>query len=77
MQKSTPHFEEKAPETSEPQAQRTYNNNDIIYHKVQQGETLETIADRYGITVSQLCRINGIGRYSRLKEGQLLKYKAG
>lgn len=78
MQKSAPRFEEKAPETSEPHAQRTYNsNNDIIYHKVQQGETLESIAEKYGISVSQLCRINGIGRYSRLSEGQLLKYKAG
>ena len=48
---------------------------DILYHKVQRGQTLQSIAESIGTTVDRLCRLNGIGRYTRLTPGDLLKYQ--
>lgn len=42
------------------------------YHKVQQGETLSLIATRYGKTVEQLVRVNGLGDPDHLQAGQWL-----
>lgn len=50
-------------------------SGDILYHKVQRGETLQSIAESLGTTVDRLCRLNGIGRYTRLTPGDLLKYQ--
>lgn len=45
------------------------------YHKVKRGDTLGSIARRYGVTVSQLTRLNGISTRSILKIGQNLRVK--
>ena len=52
------------------------NSDGIFYHKVQRGETLQSIAETLGTSVDDLCRLNGIGRYTRLSQGDLLKYRA-
>ena len=44
-----------------------------IYHRIKRGETLGGIARRYGVTVSQLMRWNGIKNASRIREGQRLR----
>ena len=44
----------------------------FFYHKVVNGETLETIAKQHGISIDQLCRQNRIGKLTRVSEGQLL-----
>ena len=44
------------------------------YHKVRSGETLGTIAEKYGTTVSTIKRINGL-RSSKIYVGQRLKVK--
>ena len=44
----------------------------ILYHKVANGETLESIAKQHGITLDQICRLNRLGRFTRVVEGQLL-----
>ena len=42
-------------------------------HRVKRGETLGGIARRYGVTVNQLMRWNGIKNASRIREGQRLR----
>lgn len=44
------------------------------FHKVKNGETLSHIADRYNVSISELCRKNGISRTKLLKPGQKIKY---
>ena len=44
-----------------------------IYHKIKKGETLGAIARRYGVTVNQLMRWNGIKNAARIREGQRLR----
>ena len=46
------------------------------YHKVSSGETLGTIAERYGTSVSEIQRINGL-RTTKIYVGQRLKVKQG
>jgi membrane-bound lytic murein transglycosylase D len=46
------------------------------YHKVKSGETLGTIASRYGTTVREIQRINGLGS-TKIYIGQRLKVKPG
>ena len=46
------------------------------YHKVRSGETLGTIASRYGTTVSTIQRMNGL-RSTKIYVGQRLKVKKG
>lgn len=43
-------------------------------HKVKSGETLSSIARKYGTTIDRLCRMNNIKRTSILRPGQILKY---
>jgi LysM repeat protein len=42
------------------------------YHKVRPGETLYRIAKRYGISVSELCRLNSISLNQAIHPGQKL-----
>lgn len=44
-----------------------------IYYKVRKGDTLGRIAARQGVTVSQLCKLNGITRKTILRVGQVLR----
>lgn len=71
---STPRETETAAREAHPQ--RANATSEIQYHKVQQGETLESIAEQCGTSVEQLCKLNGIGRYTRVVRGQLLKFQA-
>jgi murein DD-endopeptidase MepM/ murein hydrolase activator NlpD len=45
-------------------------------HRVKQGETLSLIARRYGTSVTELCRLNGISQSSKLSIGQSVRYRA-
>lgn len=44
------------------------------YHRVRRGDTLSGIGARYGRSVTQLCRMNGIRRSSTLRIGQSIRY---
>jgi murein DD-endopeptidase MepM/ murein hydrolase activator NlpD len=44
------------------------------YHTVRQGETLDTIAKRYNLSVSRLCALNGLNTKSALLPGRKLRY---
>ncbi|MBL0341527.1 MAG: transglycosylase SLT domain-containing protein [Bacteroidetes bacterium] len=52
------------------------NQQEIIYHMVQKGDTLWNIAQRYeGATVEQIMKINRINSITNLKPGTKLKVK--
>ncbi|MCR5078198.1 MAG: peptidoglycan DD-metalloendopeptidase family protein [Prevotella sp.] len=55
-----------------PRAEANTESDRILYHRVNNGETLESIAEQHGITIEQLCRLNRLGRYTRVVKGQLL-----
>ncbi|MGD2126937.1 MAG: LysM peptidoglycan-binding domain-containing protein [Desulfobacteraceae bacterium] len=42
------------------------------YHEVQRGDTLSGIAQRYGMTVKELCRLNKITPETTIRPGQKL-----
>lgn len=43
------------------------------YHKIHKGETLAAIAKKHGLTVKQLCNLNGITEKTILQVGKVLK----
>jgi hypothetical protein len=45
------------------------------YHKVRSGDSLSGIAKRYGVSVSQLTRLNGISTRTTLRVGKSLRIK--
>lgn len=51
----------------------TSTSERIVYHRVKKGETLGQIALRYGTTVNELCRLNGLSRKSTLRIGQSIR----
>lgn len=46
----------------------------ISYHKVKKGETLDRIAKKRGVTVEKICKLNHITKTMRLRQGQILRY---
>lgn len=47
----------------------------VYYHSVRSGESLGIIARKYRVSVSQLCRINGIGSKTMLRVGRKLRIR--
>ena len=47
------------------------------YHQVRKGETLSRIAEKYGITVEKLCRLNKITPKTVIRPGQKLLISSG
>ena len=64
-------------ESSEPQPVRTNNSKQSARrsssHYVKRGDTLSSIARKYGTTVSKLCQLNGIKPNTILQLGQKIK----
>ena len=50
-----------------------YVSGDLKYHRIKQGDTLGAIARRYGISVRELCDLNGISTKSVLRIGKSLR----
>lgn len=69
---STP--ETPATNTQNNTTANTTESSSYDYHKVMSGETLGTIATKYGTTVSEIQRINGMSS-TRIYVGQRLKVK--
>ncbi len=55
-------------------APATVADNKVRFHKVRSGETLTSIARKRGTTIDALCKLNRIGKKTRLMPGQILKY---
>jgi murein DD-endopeptidase MepM/ murein hydrolase activator NlpD len=49
------------------------SNRSFTYHRVRSGDTLSRIAQRYGVSVKQICRLNGIKANTRLKVGRVIR----
>lgn len=45
-----------------------------LYHKVVSGETLSSIAEKRGVSVETLCRLNHLSKRSKVRPGQILRY---
>ena len=58
---------------SERRAQSTAMQ-DVRYHKVARGETLQSIARKRNTTVDELCKLNHITKRMRIRPGQILRY---
>ncbi len=46
-----------------------------VYHTVRSGDILGRIASRYGVSIDQVCRLNGIKRTTTLRINQRLRVK--
>lgn len=44
-------------------------------HVIEKGETLRAIAQRYGVTVSSLCRLNGLEKAGMIREGDIIRLR--
>ena len=51
-----------------------FNTVQVQYHKVQAGETLNSIARKRGVTVEQICRLSHISKSTKIKPGSILRY---
>lgn len=59
----------KSKSSSSSGGRRTY------YHTIRKGDTLSGIAKRYGVTASQIARLNGMSTRSTLRVGKRLRVK--
>lgn len=50
------------------------NSGKAVYHRIRNGETLGGIAAKYGVSVSQLRRLNGI-KGSSIRAGKSLRIR--
>ncbi len=48
---------------------------EAVYHRVRSGENLGVIARRYGVSINQITRLNGISTRSILRVGQRLRIR--
>jgi LysM repeat protein len=54
---------------------RGYKTRKVYYHSVRRGDTLSSISDKYGISISTLKRLNGMGRSNSLQAGKRLRIR--
>lgn len=54
--------------------QKIYASATRKVHKVKKGETLYRIATKYGVSVEQLRKLNGLKKNSNIRQGQLIRY---
>ena len=64
-------YNEKAEEANTP---NTANTPERVYYKVQNGETLASIAKKVGVSVDAICRLNGFRKDQRVKAGMIIRY---
>lgn len=55
----------------------TSSNSQMVYHKIRSGETLGHVARKYGTSVTELCRLNGLSKTTVLRIGQSIRVSAG
>ena len=57
------------------QKQAGISSSGAIYHTIKSGDMLGKLAIRYGVTIDQICRLNGITRNTVLRLGKKLRIK--
>ncbi|MBM6993031.1 MAG: peptidoglycan DD-metalloendopeptidase family protein [Prevotella sp.] len=56
------------------EVRQAVNQPERVYYKVTKGDTLESIAQKCGVTVETLCRLNGYRKNQRVRPGQIIRY---
>jgi len=51
----------------------TTEKRSVTYHRIRSGDTLARIAQLHRVSVKQICRLNGLQPYSKLKVGKVLR----
>ena len=64
----------KAAQLARAKGEKVPADLDVRYYKVRKGDTLSKIAQRHGVSVNELCRLNNIKRTTILRLGQLIRY---
>ena len=64
-------YNEKAEEAA---TQNAANTPERVYYKVQNGETLASIAKKVGVSVDAICRLDGFRKDQRVKAGMIIRY---
>lgn len=64
----------KAAQLARAKGEKVPADFDVRYYKVRKGDTLSKIAQRHGVSVNELCRLNNIKRTTILRLGQLIRY---
>ena len=64
-------YNDKAEEAA---TQNAANTPERVYYKVQNGETLASIAKKVGVSVDAICRLNGFRKDQRVKAGMIIRY---
>ena len=64
-------YNDKAEEAA---TQNAANAPERVYYKVQNGETLASIAKKVGVSVDAICRLNGFRKDQRVKAGMIIRY---
>ena len=64
-------YKEKAEDAA---VTNTANTPERVYYKVQNGETLASIAKKVGVSVDAICRLNGFRKDQRVKAGMIIRY---
>ena len=67
--------QEKSVEDAKENDKPVATHNEIRWHVVAQGETLESVAKKYNMSVERLCRLNNIGPYTQINRGNQLRYQ--
>ena len=52
-----------------------YKTRKVYYHSVRRGDNLSSISEKYGVPVSTLKKLNGMGRSSSLQAGKRLRIR--
>lgn len=50
------------------------NQPERVYYKAVKGDTLESIAKKCGVTINEICRLNGYRKNQRVRPGQIIRY---
>ena len=67
--------QEIAKKTTPVKPKTTVKKETVVYHKIKSGDNLSKIASRYGTTVQNLCKLNGIKASTPLVIGRSLRVK--
>jgi membrane-bound lytic murein transglycosylase D len=68
--------EEDARQPSSASAIPALETRDVEFHTVRSGENLSTIAKRYGLSVSEILRMNTLGERAMVRKGQKIRVRA-
>ena len=63
------------PAQPKPAQPKPKNTGGTKYHTLAKGENLSTVAKKYGTTVDQLCKMNGISKSTKIYAGKKLRVK--